>query len=82
MQHDAERVADVVGAEFTETFGAVAALQHKGLALARQRQLLFQLARLARKDQRRVFGQLGFGTVQRGHVRIIRHLHPWLGAPI
>ena len=59
LQQHAEGVADDVGGEIGEAFGAVAALQHEGLALGGERQLRLQAARLAGEHQRRVFAAAG-----------------------
>ena len=53
LQEHAEEVADVVGAMLGEALGAIAALQQEGLARGHARELRLQLARLARKHQRR-----------------------------
>ena len=81
LQHHPERVADVVGRELREAFGAVAALQEERLAFRRQGQLLFQPPRLTGEDQWRIFGQLRLDQIQRCLIGIIRHLNPRFCAP-
>ena len=75
LQEQAEEIADVVGAVLGEALGAIAALQQESLAGGDLRQRLFQVARLAGKDQRRKSGKLRLDVGQRLGVRIIRHLH-------
>ena len=82
LQHHLERVADCVGAELVEAFRAIAALQQKRLAARRLAKCGFQLARLAGKDQRGIFGQLRLDGAKAGGIQIIRHLNPWASAPI
>jgi hypothetical protein len=82
LQHHTERVADVIRRKFRKGLCAITALQQERLALGRQRQLLFKLARLARENQRRILGQLRLNSAKGRLIRIIRHLHPWLCAPI
>ncbi len=53
LQQHLEHVADVVGVEFGEAFGAVAALQQKGLAGGDRGQPLLEPPGLAGKHQRR-----------------------------
>jgi hypothetical protein len=54
LQQHAEGVADIVGMELGEAFGAVAALQQEGLALGDLAEAGFQVARFAGKHQRRM----------------------------
>ena len=82
LQHDLEGIADIVGREFRETFGAIAALKQESLTARGGGKLLFQPPRLARKDQWRVFRQLCLDAVKGIRVRVYRHLHARLGAPI
>ena len=81
LQKDAEEVADVVRPMLGEAFGAVAALQQESLAGANARQLLFQVAGLACKNQRRKARQLLLHGRKGRLVRVIRHLHDGLFAP-
>ncbi len=81
LQHDAERVADVVGRKLGKAFRAIAALKEERLALARQGQGLFQAPRLTGKDQGGILGQLCLDRGQGHGIGIIGHLHPWLAAP-
>ncbi len=77
----AEEVADIVGAVLGETFGAVAALQQESLAIGNAREHLLQVARLARKHQRREGCKLLFCVGQRLRVRVDRNLVNRLFAP-
>jgi len=74
LQEDAEEVADIVRAVLGEALGAVAALEKKRVTGSDRRELLFQLARLTCKNQRRKGGELGFRGLQRIQVRIGRNL--------
>ena len=67
--------------EFGEAFGAIAALQQERLAFRDLAQRRHQIARLARKHQRRMGLELRQDTVQRRLVRIIRHLTDGLVLP-
>ncbi len=53
LQEQAEKIADIVGAVLGKAFGAIAALQQEHLAIGDLRQRLFEIARLAGKNQRR-----------------------------
>ena len=81
LQEDAEEVADVVGAVLGEAFGAVAALEQKTGAPGDSRELLLELTRFARENQRREGRETGLDIVQRFGVRIIRHLHDRFATP-
>ncbi len=81
LQQHAEGVADIVGMEFGEALGAVAALQQESLAFRHLAKRRRQIARLAGEDQRRVGPQLRQGAVQRRLVRIVRHLTDGLFLP-
>ena len=76
LQHDLERVADVVGAELGEAFGAVAPLQQERLARRDLCKPGLQPPSLAREDQRRKLPQLALDQAQRHRVGIVGHLHP------
>ena len=54
LQQNLEGVADIVGIEFGEALGAIAALQQEGVPLGHTGQLVFQFARLAGEYQRRL----------------------------
>ncbi len=71
LQDQSEGIADIVGREFLEAFGAVTALQQEGLAIRDFTQSRGQTARLTGKHQRRQVRQLVLGSRQRGCVRII-----------
>ena len=64
-------VADVVGVEFLEALGAVAALQQEGLAGRHVAQQALQPARLARKHQRRHPAKVRLDARKLRHVRIV-----------
>src|SRR3546814_7541379 len=67
LEDDAEGVADVVGVEFCERFGTVAALEQERLAPGYTREIGGQVARLAGKDERRIAAELiGRGVERRG----------------
>ncbi len=74
LQEHPEDFADVVGAVLGETFGAIAALQQESAPLGDFGERLLEVARLTCKNQWRKGLQLGFGLLQRGFVRIVRHL--------
>ena len=81
LQQNAEGVADIVGVEFGEALGAVAALEQKRLTVRRLGEPRLQAPRLAGEDQRRVAPQLLFHPVQRVAVRVLRNLFDGLAAP-
>ena len=64
LQQHAEGVADVVGVEFGEALGAIAALQQEALARGDFGQIGLQRARLAGEDQRRITAQRRFDRGQ------------------
>ena len=68
LQQHAEGVADVVGVEFGEAFGAVAALEQEGAALGDLAELRLQPARLAGEDQRRITPEARLGGLERSLV--------------
>jgi hypothetical protein len=82
LQHDLERVADIVGAEFGERLGAIAPLQQERLTLRDLGQMGLQPPRLARKDQGRIAGQFPHHGCQFGGIVIVGHLHPGQLAPV
>ncbi len=71
-EENAERVADVVGAELGEALGAVAALQQERLALGDVGQVLGERARLAGEDQRRIGAKLRLHGRERRRIRVFR----------
>src|SRR3546814_392388 len=77
----AEGVADIVRMEFGEAFGAVAALKQERLALRDAREFARQLARLARKDERRIAGEFALGGGEGGFVLIGRKLFRLVRTP-
>ncbi len=81
LQKQPEEIADVVGAVLGKALGAIAALQQEHVAGRHLRQRLFQVARLAGKNQRRERRKLRLDVAERLLVRIIRHLQSRLGAP-
>ena len=81
LQQHLEHVADVVGVELGEAFGAVAALQQERLAGGDIREPVLQPPRLAGEDQRRVIPQRRFDAFQRGFIRIARNLPDRQAAP-
>ena len=81
LQEQPEEVADIVGAVLGKALRAIAALQQEHVAGRDLRQRLFQIARLAGKNQRREGRKLRLDVGQRLWVRIIRHLQSRLGAP-
>ncbi len=81
LQQHAEGVADVVGGEFREALGAVAALQQEGLALRHVAQRFLEPPRLAGKHQRRIALQALFHRLELGRIRIVRNLRHRLGPP-
>ncbi len=81
LQQHAEGVADIVGVEFGEAFGAIAALQQESLALGDLGQRRHQIARLAREHQRRMGLQALFDGGQRRRIRVFRHLTDRLRTP-
>src|SRR5215475_9037568 len=81
LQEHAEKIADIVCTVLGKAFGTVSALQQESFAFCDSRQLLFQVARLARKYEWRKSGKLFFDVKQRLPVRIIRNLLNWLLAP-
>ena len=82
LQHHLKGVADRIGRELFKTFGAIAALQQERLTAARSSQMLFQSARLARKDERRILGHLRLDSGKGLGIRILRHLNPRLVTPV
>ena len=64
LQQHAEGVADDVGGEFAEAFGAGAALEHEGAAFGGGGQMGLQAAGFAGEDQRRIGAQAGFGRLE------------------
>jgi hypothetical protein len=81
LQEYAEEIADVVGRMFAEALGAIAALQQERIARRRLAKGLFELARFACKNQRRIAGKLALGLGQRGTIGIGRRLRDRLGTP-
>ena len=86
LQEHPEEIADVVGRMFAETLGAVAALQQERLAGGGFAESLFELARFARENQRRIAGELPLSVGERRAVGIDRRLRnrlrpPALGGP-
>ncbi len=81
LQQHPEEVADVVGAVFGETLGAIAALQQERLAFGDAPKRLFQVARLTCKNQRRKRCKLRLDIGQRPGVGIVGYLQNRLGAP-
>jgi hypothetical protein len=67
--------------EFQKAFGAIATLQREGFASRNTRELLFQTACFARKNQRRKIGKRMFDFFKRGEVFIDRHLFRFFAAP-
>jgi hypothetical protein len=57
-----------------ETLGAIAALEQEGLARGHAGKLCLELARLARKHQRREGGELLLDLIDLGLIGIDRHL--------
>ena len=57
LQQHAEGVADIVGVEFGEAFGAIAALEQKALAGRDIGEVGLERARLTGKHQRRKLGE-------------------------
>src|SRR3546814_19243609 len=70
----AEGVADVVGVEFCERFGTVAALEQERLAPGYTREIGGQVARLAGKDERRIAAELIGRCVERRGIGLIGKL--------
>jgi hypothetical protein len=81
LQEQPEEIADIVGAVLGKTLGAVAALQQKRVAGRHLRQRPLEVARLARKNQRRKARKLRLDVGERLGVGVIRHLHDRLRAP-
>ena len=81
LKEHAEEVADIVGRVLFETLGAIAALKQERLTALRCAQRPFELSRFARKNQRRIFGELRLGFGERGRVRIGRALRDRLRPP-
>ncbi len=87
LQESAEEVADIIRAMLEEAFGAIAALQQKGVAVCHIGKLLFQAAGFTGKNQRRIGRKRGFRRRKRCRVRIFgnlldRFLPPTAGCPI
>ena len=80
-QENAERVADIVGAELGEALGAVPALQQERLALGHRGQIGGEVARLAGEDQRRIGPKLAFHGRKRRLVLVFRDLTDRLLTP-
>ena len=81
LQQHAERVADIVGMELGKAFGAIAALQQERLAGRHLGEIGLQVARLARKDERRKLAKLRLDRGERRLVPIDGHLNALLAAP-
>ena len=86
LQEHAKEVADVVGADVVgarigEAFGAIPALQQETLALGDAAQRLLQVARLARKNQRRIARELTLDALQHLVVRVLGDLDNRLSSP-
>ena len=81
LQKQPEEIANIVGAVFGEALRAIAALQQEGFAGGDLSQGLFQVARLAGKNQRRKTRKLRLNLAQRLGVGIVRHLQSRLGPP-
>ncbi len=71
LQDQAKGVADIVGGEFLEALGAVAALQQKGATGRDIAQQAFQAARLTGEHQRRQGAQGRLHPLDRARVRIV-----------
>jgi hypothetical protein len=71
LQDQAEGVADVVGVEFLEALGAVAALQQERAALGHVAEQALETARLARKDQRRHLAKRLLDPFHSARIRIV-----------
>ncbi len=67
--------------KFGKAFGAIAALQHKGVACGHACQLVFQTARFACENQWWIIGQRLFDFFKSGEVVIDRHLLGLFAAP-
>ncbi len=74
LQQHLEHVADVVGVELGEAFGAIAALQQERLALRDGREPLLQAPRLAGENEGRVVAQRVLDAAQRAGIGISRDL--------
>ena len=74
LQQHAEGIADHIGGEIAKAFGAIAALQHEGLAIAGTRQGSLEAPRLTGKNQRGKSRDLGFHCGQSRLVGIFRQL--------
>ncbi len=74
LQEHSEEIADVVGGMLGEGLGAIAALQQKGLASRHLAEQLLQLARLARKNERRKACELTLHFGERAGIGIVGHL--------
>ena len=81
LQDDAERVADVVGVEFGEAFGAIAALEQERLAFRDAREIGGQVARFAGEDQRGIGAELLGRGGERGGVGIGGELARFVALP-
>ena len=81
LQHEPERVADIVGAEILEALGAVAALQEERPSHGRLPEPLLQLPHLSREHQRRGSLQRALFGLQRGPVGVLRDLPRGARAP-
>ena len=81
LQENLEEIADIIGRMLAKGFGAIATLQQEGLARRNLGQSLLQLARLARKHQRRKTRNLALDIAQGLQVGIDRGLQNGLFAP-
>ena len=66
---------------FAEALGAIAALEQERVARGRLAERLFELARFAGKNQRRIAGKLALGLGQRRAIGIDRRLRDRLRPP-
>ena len=81
LQEHAEEIADVVGGMLGKALGAIAALQQERFAQRHVAKRALELARLARKHQRRIACKRALNLVQSRLVRIKRRLLDGLASP-